>query len=88
MVTHVEADASPRRIVGLRDPLATDPAAVLRRAGDVGGVTMTWRPWRAPHPPWIAARFERALELPPGVRVSTREGSLTVTGVATARWFD
>lgn len=76
-------------VTGLRDPLAADPAAMLRPARlDAAQVDASWRPYYALAPEIIAARARSILETPATVKLAVNDGVLVATGSAPRRWID
>ncbi len=74
---------------GLRDPLATDPAAL--RAGTPlrdAEVIETWEPYQALAPEILARRAARLLEAPPTVTFRVEDGVLHASGTAPAAWIE
>ncbi len=84
----VLAEAGRRRLSGLRDPLAADPAAVLSEAGaDPEGIEMRWEPFLSFDPELVLARAERALGPPSGVELALDGETLSARGSASALWI-
>lgn len=75
-------------VAGLRDPLASDPAAILRESGvDPARVVSRWQPYQALDPPFVLRRLEASLAPPPGVRLSIAGDRIVATGSATPVWL-
>lgn len=76
------------RLAGLRDPLAPAPAAILAAAGaDTGRVTGTWTGYLSAEPALLLARAQRALAVPPSVRLRVAGDTLVAGGSAPAEWI-
>lgn len=89
MVTAAERRDGQVALTGLRDPLAADPRAVIERGVPVRPpVTLRFEPFYSLHPQIVERRAARALEPPPGVSLSLRDGVLVASGVAPERWID
>ncbi|MDX2031723.1 MAG: OmpA family protein [Blastocatellia bacterium] len=77
-----------RYLAGLRDPLAPDPAALLRETAiDPGDVLSQWAPYQAMEKPFIEARAHQLLEPPPGVTLQFEDGVLRAQGAAADQWI-
>jgi len=75
-------------VSGLRDRLARDPDTIRQQAGfEAGAVAATWEPYQALHPRFVLARATEALQPPPGVVLSLRDGVLSVRGPAPVEWL-
>jgi outer membrane protein OmpA-like peptidoglycan-associated protein len=88
VVTSAEKHGGKYVLTGLRDPLATDPNALLKKAGinpeDVQGV---WRSYQALDPEFILARAKRILTPPEGVSLCLKNQDLIATGYAPEAWL-
>jgi outer membrane protein OmpA-like peptidoglycan-associated protein len=75
-------------VAGLRDPLAPDPAAILRESGvDPARVVSRWQPYQALDPVFVLRRLEASLLPPPGVRLSIEGDRIVAVGTATPLWL-
>jgi OOP family OmpA-OmpF porin len=75
-------------VTGLRDPLARDPATLLRDADlTAADVVGSWEPYQALATPFIEARAARVLRPPSGVTLQLRRDVLSGTGLAPATWI-
>ncbi|MBC2695531.1 MAG: OmpA family protein [Desulfobacteraceae bacterium] len=75
-------------ISGLRDPLATDPMAVLPDSKfDSENVISHWEPYYALHPEFIIARAKIILNPPETVRLELINNVLHATGSASHQWI-
>src|SRR5216683_1370889 len=75
-------------VAGLRDPLAPDPAALLRESGvDPARVVSRWQPYQALDPVFVLRRLEASLPPPPGVRLSIEGDRIVAEGSATPLWL-
>ena len=75
-------------VVGLRDPLARDPAA-LTAGLDLApaDIDSRWEPYQALLPSFVVARATDLLHPPDGVTLAFREGTLTSSGTAPEQWI-
>lgn len=88
VVTEARRNGSLFQIAGLRDPLAADPAELLRQVGlDPAQVSAWWTPYLALDPPLVLARLDRVLDPPPGVELALSDGRIKARGVAPADWI-
>jgi outer membrane protein OmpA-like peptidoglycan-associated protein len=75
-------------VSGLRDPLAPDPAVLLRESGvDPARVDSRWQPYQALDPVFVLRRLEASLAPPPSVRLSIAGGRIVAEGTAPPRWL-
>lgn len=89
LVTAAERRDGHVALTGLRDPLAADPRAVIERGVPAPpAVTLRFEPFYSLHPQIVERRAARALEPPPGVSLSLRDGVLVASGVAPERWIE
>jgi OOP family OmpA-OmpF porin len=76
-------------VIGLRDPLAVDPASLLAAANvNPDAIQSRWEPYQALHPPFVTARAALLLRPPGGVTLTFDDGRLTASGVVSQRWID
>jgi outer membrane protein OmpA-like peptidoglycan-associated protein len=76
-------------VAGLRDPLASDPAALLGPSKlDPDQVTSTWKPYRALDANLILARARTFLTAPATVTLRLERGVLVASGTAPRRWIE
>jgi OOP family OmpA-OmpF porin len=88
VVLEAERGWRSRRIAGLRDPLAADPAAVLVAAGgDTTRLTGVWRPYVSTEPRIVLARARRVLATPASVHLRLVGDTLVAAGAAPADWL-
>ncbi len=77
------------RLVGLRDPLAADPKAVLAGLGaDTARVSGTWTPVLSADAPIVVARLRRALGAPASVSLALAGDTVVASGTAGPAWLD
>ena len=89
VVTGMHEDGDRWVVEGLRDPLATEPAAVLERSGlDEGDVTLRLRAYRSLEPPFVQRRASARLYIPATVQATWKERILVLAGRASAGWLD
>jgi outer membrane protein OmpA-like peptidoglycan-associated protein len=75
-------------VAGLRDPLAPDPAAILRESGfDPARVVSRWQPYQALDPVFVLRRLEASLPPPRGVTLAIAGDRIVATGSATPLWL-
>jgi outer membrane protein OmpA-like peptidoglycan-associated protein len=75
-------------VTGLRDPLASDPAAILRESGiDPVQVVSRWQPYQAFEPAFVLKRLEASLTPPPSVKLSIAGDRIVAEGTATPLWL-
>lgn len=81
---------SPRfHIEGLRDPLASDPAALLPAQNLAPAkVASTWKPFYSLDPALVLARANHVLEPPASVKLNVENGVLKVSGDAPQQWLE
>jgi hypothetical protein len=76
-----------RYVKGLCDPLAADPGGLLLEHGLVAGdVDSEWGGYQALDEALVLPRVRRALDLPPTVNVTIRDGIVVLDGTAPAGW--
>jgi outer membrane protein OmpA-like peptidoglycan-associated protein len=76
------------RLVGMRDPLAADPATIAREAGiDPAAIDARWEPYASADSRFVTARARTVLAPPPTVQVATRKGVLELSGTAPRSWI-
>lgn len=76
-------------VIGLRDPLAADPAAILRRTEiDPDRVVGRWQPYQSLEAPFVLQRLQVSLAPPPGLTLRmTDDGRIVAVGAATPVWI-
>lgn len=74
-------------IEGLRDPLATDPSALLKKL-EADRVDQTWRTYHALDGDLLLKRARLVLAPPTGVKLSLVDGALAAKGSASRAWLD
>ncbi len=76
-------------ISGLRDPLAADPAEILKSTLlDPASVTSHWEPYQALLPKFIEMRARNLLQPPESVTLKFDNGVLTASGHAPPTWIE
>jgi len=85
----VVVDASRRyHLVGLRDPLAPDPQAMLAASGiPIDRVDARWELYQAIDPAIVLERAKHVLRPPGTVAFQLKDGVLVAAGAAAARWI-
>lgn len=74
-------------VTGLRDPLARDPAALLKASGvTLEQVDSKWEPYIALRPEFVVRRAALLLLPPPMAKLTLVGDTLVATGVASAAW--
>ena len=87
VLTRAERDGAKWRFVGLRDPLARNPAAVLAGVlGDTSGVEQRWEPYLSLQPAMVLARVRRSLSPPASVVLTLASDTLRLRGSASLPW--
>jgi len=87
VVTSFEREHGRYLVRGLRDPLASDPALLLKDAHiDSGTVRFQLTPFYALDDEIVLRRALAMLQPPAGVALSVREGALAAVGQATSDW--
>jgi outer membrane protein OmpA-like peptidoglycan-associated protein len=75
-------------VMGLRDPLAPDPASFVAASGlNAGDVTGHWRLYQAMDPRLAVPRATAVLRPPPGVVLTMRGETLVAAGEAPLSWI-
>jgi hypothetical protein len=88
VVTDVGRAEGKFYLSGLRDAMASDPAAILAGAGlSADDVMMHWEPYQAMAPEFVKARIRAALDPPASVAVEYRDDVLHVSGTAPRAWI-
>ena len=87
VLVEVERGLLSSRLVGLIDPLATDPSQLLLDSRiDTSRVDIRWEPYLSFDPPMVAARARRALDAPESVQLDLVGDTLYASGTATFDW--
>jgi outer membrane protein OmpA-like peptidoglycan-associated protein len=77
------------QIVGLRDPLATDPYALLAQSKlKPQDVDERWEPYASSHPSFVLARARNLLPAPETVALRVEAGVLFASGSAPLQWIE
>ena len=75
-------------VAGLRDPLAADPAAILRESGiDPARVVSRWQPYQALDTVFVLRRLQASLAPPPSVTLWIAGDRILAAGSATPVWL-
>jgi outer membrane protein OmpA-like peptidoglycan-associated protein len=75
-------------VSGLRDPLAADPAEIMREAGvDPARVVSYWQPYQALEPSFVLQRLEASLKPPASVVLQIYGDRIVAIGSATPVWL-
>jgi OOP family OmpA-OmpF porin len=75
-------------VSGLRDPLAADPAEIMREAGvDPARVVSYWQPYQALEPSFVLQRLEASLKPPQSVMLQIYGDRIVAIGSATPVWL-
>jgi OOP family OmpA-OmpF porin len=89
VVTGAERSRGQWHISGLRDPLATDPSALLQRAQiDPSLVVQRWEPYVALSPGIVLKRLKASLPALPSVQLALTGNVIHVRGGAPPDWID
>jgi OOP family OmpA-OmpF porin len=77
------------QVTGMRDPLADDPAAMLSQSGlSSKRVVGHWEAYQALDPAIVIRRLAATMNLPPGISMSVKDGTVEVTGSAPQQWVE
>lgn len=88
-VTSIDHRDGKWQLTGLRDPLAADPADLLRASAvDPDDVVSSWEPYQALHPLIALKRIEATLKPPPTVTLALDGDTIRATGTAPRRWIE
>ena len=75
-------------VMGLRDPLAVDPNALLAGSSlDPTRIVGRWEPYQALHPSIALKRIQASLEPPPTVSLTLDNGAIRAHGSASHNWI-
>jgi OOP family OmpA-OmpF porin len=85
VVTRAGERSGRRFLVGLKDPLATDPRRLRERA-EAPPVEETWAPYHALEPEIVVRRARALLDAPETVQLSLRGETLVAEGTAPRGW--
>jgi OOP family OmpA-OmpF porin len=85
VVTRTGERSGRRFLVGLKDPLATDPQRLRERA-EAPPVEETWVPYHALEPDIVVRRARALLDAPGTVQLSLRGETLVAEGTAPRGW--
>jgi outer membrane protein OmpA-like peptidoglycan-associated protein len=89
VVIEVDTHQGKYHIVGLRDPLAADPSALLRDAHlEAQDVEARWETFSSSYPAFALARAKELLAPPTGVSLKVDDGILYAYGAAPQGWID
>ena len=76
-------------VAGLRDPLAADPRAMLRRSGvDPATVVSRWEPYLGLDPQFVLRRLQGSLDPPASVTLTAEGDHIVAQGSAPSTWID
>lgn len=87
VVTSADRSAGQYRLVGLRDPLAEPPAAILARRG-LPPAELRFQPFHSVDPRLTERRARQALRPPSGVELALVDSTLRATGTAPRAWIE
>jgi len=77
------------QVHGLRDPLATDPAAIASGFGiEQARVAFDWKEYLALDPAILQHRFKQRFGLPGGVRLAVKGNQIELSGSAPYEWIE
>lgn len=75
-------------LIGLRDPLAIDPASLLQDSAlNPASVYSRWELYQSSEPTFVLTRAKALLQPPPTVTLSLKDGTLYVKGSAPQAWI-
>ena len=76
-------------VMGMRDPLAADPKAILRQYGiGAGRVTSQWTPYEALEPKFVLQRLTASLDPPSTITMAVDGNRIVAKGSAPAAWLE
>lgn len=88
VVTRAGRENGKWSVAGLRDPVAADPAELLRNTGlDPDRVVASWQPYQALNTPLVAKRLQGSLNPPPTVALAVDGDVIVATGSASQAWL-
>jgi OOP family OmpA-OmpF porin len=88
VLTQAERARGRWSFVGLRDPLAPEPAALLASVGaDTSKVSGSWEPYLSLRPELVLARARRSLAPPSTVSLDLVHDTLRLRGSAPLQWL-
>ena len=89
VIAEIGKEGGKRFVAGLRDPLAADPAVILKQETliDPASVASRWEPYAALDAPFVLARAKTLLEPPSTVDLKFADGTLTASGLAPHDWI-
>ncbi len=74
-------------LIGLRDPLAIDPASLLQDSAlNPASVYSRWELYQSSEPAFVLTRAKELLQPPPTVSLSLKDGTLYAKGSAPQSW--
>lgn len=89
LVVEATPAGAPRRIRGLRDPLAAEPAMIAAEFGiDASAFEARWTSFQSLEPALVQARAQHVLRPPAGVRLTYSDGVLAIEGAAEREWVE
>jgi len=90
IITEARSGWTSYQVDGLRDPLAADPAALIKDTNlDPDDVVSRWRPYQSLDSRFVLQRAQRLLAPPATVSLKmTADGTLAASGVAARSWID
>ena len=75
-------------LIGLRDPLAIDPAGLLKDSAlNPASVYSRWELYQSSEPAFVLTRARGLLQPPPTVNLSLKDGTLYAKGSASQAWI-
>ena len=88
MLVRAEQDGGRWKFDGLRDPMASNPSALLVAVGaDTARVDQHWERYLSLQPQLVLARARAALKPPAGVSLALAGDTLRLLGPAPLRWL-
>jgi OOP family OmpA-OmpF porin len=88
VVTTIEKRSGKKYISGLRDPLAADPAKMLKEASiEPEKVIFNWEPYQSLYPKFQLTRIKGLLRPPETIRLTFQDGTLYADGSASHQWI-
>jgi OmpA family len=88
IISAFEHKELPRKLYGLRDPLAPSPEQLLENSGfSATDVTFDLRSYVSLEEQFVVKRLQMQLSPPPEVQLSFQNGTLTAQGAARSTWI-
>lgn len=88
IISALEGKQAPRKLYGLRDPLAPSPEELIKNSGfSAEDVTLDLRSYISLEEQFVVKRLQMQLTPPPEVQLHLKNGVLTALGAARSTWI-